>query len=829
MASPFKVFRKNQKLMLAFLGVLVMLGFVVLPAIMKTMGQQKQVRSATAATTTKYGDLDRSTISGLRWQRQTAVRFLQSLGQQLAVAERNTMPIQLVFHYMAPSGNFSATSDEALVEKWLLTKRAEELGLTVNDEAITLFLTDLSQRAVTKEQLQGILAATNISENELYSSLRDELLVMRVRRMFSQSLRGAPSPFDPTGLPTATPAQRWDYFQRLNRKVTIESLELSVSDFVDGVADPDEPTLQAFFDEHKARLPDPASPDPGFREPEKVAVDYLKAEYEPLFERAAEAVPQEEVAKYYEEHKEDYKREELPGGADDEPAPTESEADAESETSAETEEPADQEAPGDEEMSTDEEAPAEEEKSADEEAATDPETPDESEPTDEPKPDATDSGDSTSALNVASPFRLASLRQEGEAEAEASEEETAAPDDPGAEPEESPAEPQPEEPEKAAADSEASPKTDAPPAETPPAETPPAETPPTEESQEPAPPEYLPLEKVEAEIRKTLARDLVKTKIDDAFNLVQDLMRKYRNERLLHEAGEGEAPPPEPDLAEAFRLLLVDASGKGVGKVTRDFVADPEGVKLLTRSKTGLISAIEVAAKHADLGRSRVENRTVFTDYAYGENWSAFQPTQSVDSDGNRYVFWKVDDAKERTPEFDELRDHVRDEWKKIEARAKAVEQAEKLAEEAGSANQPLAKTFAGRKDTEVTESEPFSWVTYGAIPAMWAQGPPSLSEIQGVDMPGDDLMRVVFGLKEGEIGTAVNRPQTAAYVVRVTDSNPLPEVLWRMFLSEPYFGYFRVASHDLSLVEKTWIDGIKSEAGFAWDPEWERNPGLSR
>ena len=641
--------------------------------------------------------------------------------------------------------------------------------------------------------------------------------------------------------------------------------------------------------------PTRTAPEPGFREPEKVAVEYLKAEYEPLFERAVAAVPEEEVAKYYEEHKEDYKQEELPGGADEEPAPTESEADAESETSTETEAPAAQEAPADEEMPADEMPPAEEEKSADAEAAADeemsadkeapaveekeadaeaaadeemsadeaptaeeekpadPETPDESEPMDEPKPDATGSlNDSTSALNAASPFHLASLRQEGEAEA--SEEETAAPDDPAAEPEKSPAKP-----EKAATASEASPKTDAPPAETPPAETPPAETPPaetppeetppegtppeetppertppaktppTEESQEPAPPKYLPLEKVEAEIRKTLARDRVNVQIDDAFNRVQELMRKYRNERLLHDAGEGEAPPAEPDLADAFRLLLVDASGEEVGKVTRDFAADPEGVMLLTRSKTGLISAIEVAEKHPDLGPSRVENRAVFTDYAYGENWSAFQPTQSVDSDGNRYVFWKVEDAKERTPEFDELRDHVRDEWKKIDARAKAVEQAEKLAEEARGASKSLAEAFADRQDVEVTESEPFSWVTYGNIPAMWAQGPPSLSEIQGVEMPGDDLMRVVFGLKRGEIGTAVNQPQTAAYVVRVTDSNPLPDVLWRMFLSESYFGYFRVASHDLYRAEETWIDGIKSEAGFAWDPEWERQPGLMR
>lgn len=869
MASPFKVFRKHQKLMLAFLGVFVMICFVILPVYMQSMDQPRHVGSTTVATTVKYDNLNRSSISLLRWQRQTTIRFLESLARQIVLAEGSPMAIQLAFHHMAPSANVSPTSDEALVEKWLLAKHAEELGLAVNDEAVEMFIIDMSQGLVSGEQVQGLLDATGIGVNDLFSALREELLVMRVRRMFSQSLRGAPSPFSLDGLPTATPAQRWDYFQRLNRKVTIESLALSVSDFVDDVANPDESTLEAFFDEHKTRLPDPTSPDPGFRVPEKVAVEYLKAQYESLFERAVEAVPQEEVAKYYEEHKEDYKQEELPGGPDEESSP------AESQTSAETEEPANQEAPAEEEMPADEDPPADEGKSADEEAAAadeempadearsaegekpadearsaeeekptnevppaeeekpadvevpaDPETSDKSEPMGEPEPDATDPNDSTSAVSAASPFRLASLSQDGEVKA--SEEEVSDPDDPAPEPGESSAEPPPEEPQKETTASEASPKKDVPPPETPPAATPPAETP-TEESQGSAPQEYLPLEKVEAEIRRTLARDWVKTRIDDVFNRVQELMRNYRNKRLLHEAGEGEAPPAEPDLADAFRLLLLDASGEEAGKVTRDFAADPEGVKLLTRSKTELVSAIDVAEKHPDLGQSRVENRTVYTDYAYGENWQSYQPTQSVDSDGNRYVFWKVDDAKERSPEFEEVRDRVRDAWKKIAARAKAVEQAEQLAEEARSASKSLADTFADRQGFAVTESEPFSWVTYGNMPPMWAQGPPSLSEIKGVDMPGNDLMRVVFGLKQGEIGTAVNQPQTAAYVVRVTDSNPLPDVLWRMFLSENYVGYFRVASHDLYEAEEAWIDGIKSEAGFAWDPEWERQPGLTR
>ena len=81
--------------------------------------------------------------------------------------------------------------------------------------------------------------------------------------------------------------------------------------------------------------------------------------------------------------------------------------------------------------------------------------------------------------------------------------------------------------------------------------------------------------------------------------------------------------------------------------------------------------------------------------------------------------------------------------------------------------------------------------------------------------------MRDVFRLKKGEIGTAVNQPQAVAYVVQVTDSNPLPETLWQIFKNENYGTYYRASDHDQYLAEKAWLEGIKSEVDFEWEPEW--------
>ena len=101
--------------------------------------------------------------------------------------------------------------------------------------------------------------------------------------------------------------------------------------------------------------------------------------------------------------------------------------------------------------------------------------------------------------------------------------------------------------------------------------------------------------------------------------------------------------------------------------------------------------------------------------------------------------------------------------------------------------------------------------------------GPPRISEVKGVDAPGHDFMRAVFALEKGEIGTAINAPQTVAYVVQVIESNPLPESLWASFKYESYGNYYRAADHDQYSTEKAWLDAIKLEAGFEWDPEWKR------
>ncbi|MFH1920658.1 MAG: hypothetical protein ABIP48_12315 [Planctomycetota bacterium] len=814
--------------MLALLGVLVMVGFVILPAIMQGMGQQSRANPR-VVTTKNYGDLHSSNLAGLRWRRQIALRFFDALGRALVMAGANPAPVQMAVREMVPDQGVSPISDEALVETWLLARRAEELGLVVDNATISAFIRELMQDRITPDGLAAILQRADISDNELLSVLRQELLAMRLRGIFRLSVQGT------------TPAERWDYFQRLNRKVTIESLEVPVSRFLDDVDDPDEATLRDFFEEYKAEPYDPASPEPGFREPKKVAVEYLKAEYESFFQRELAAVSPEELKAYYEEHKGEYREESLPAPDGEEPAAVDSEAKAEEgesaapESSGKPEDPASQDAAPDQEMPAGEagtETPEAEPAptTPDGEAASAPEKPAEAEPentepantepadtkpAEEASPGSTGAADDTSSTAGASPFRLASFLAEDAAPEETAAEEgpSASSEEPSVElapadgaaaeptpPQESMAETMPaDEP---AEQAEAAPEEPAGEEGKPSAE--PAAATPEEGDVAAGEPKYLPLEKVEEEIRNKLARDKANEAIVKVLADLRSQLERDHEKLILFEVESKNDPGKTAPEKTDFDELAEQHDG-------------------LDHYTTELFSALD-AEQLDGIVKSSVGQQTSFIDAVF-ELLPKQRPEISQDTDGNHYLFWKVDEAEERVPELEDagVRERVVREWKKRAARILARQEAEQMAAKAREAGKPLAEALPARS-SDVVPSEPFTWLTYGAIQPWMAYAPPSVSAVEGVDTPGDDFMRAVFTLKKKEVGAAMNQPQTVAYVVRLTDSNPLDKVLWTEFTAPgSYYSYFRAAWHDQSSAEKAWLDGIKKEVGFAWDPAWQR------
>src|SRR5690606_7635911 len=141
--------------------------------------------------------------------------------------------------------------------------KAREMGLVVSDRAINDFLKQVTAESLGNQDILRVIASLQtggrVSVARVYDAIRTEMLASKYSQMFFQSLRDVP------------PAQRFEYYARLNQHATAEVLPLAVADFIGQVPDPTDDELKKFYEQHKNSYPDPNSPEPGFKQPKRAA------------------------------------------------------------------------------------------------------------------------------------------------------------------------------------------------------------------------------------------------------------------------------------------------------------------------------------------------------------------------------------------------------------------------------------------------------------------------------------------------------------------------------------------------------------------------------
>jgi hypothetical protein len=542
--------------------------------------------------------------------------------------------------------------------------------------------------------------------------------------------------------------------------------------------------LRAFFEKHKERLPDPNSPEPGFREPHRIDVEYFKANYETFVDLAS--VSDQAIRDYYEANKEQLYKDMLP--------------EAPPSAAPKTETPK-VEAPKAEPGKTS--GPAKETPKA--------------EPPKSEAPKGTGTAPSPSkgtSVPGRSPFRLVAEQKTVAPQPPAKAQESAPKSDqPAAKSEPTGAKASPAAPKTAPASAAAEAKAEAPAKA---GKGPDVGLPITLKTvSQPGlpgmaggatPVKYKPLADVKEEIRKALARQQAQKTVQDVLRRVQDKLAQYETQWTLYDTLDPEkkaatTPPPRPNFV-------------ALAKENR-----------LTAAQTGLLSSLQMAG--TDLGRSRAEGGASFVDVAYEKNVPFFLPGTSQDNEGNSYLYWKLADSPERVPEYDDpgVRQQVLDAWKLIQARDLATKEAEQLAAEARNAKKPLAVIVAGRKDLQVLSPAPFTWLTFGNVPVWFRMRPPQYSEVTGIPNAGSDVMRAVFNLKPGEIGVATDHPKATLYVIRLVEYTPSDPVLWDLFVADDYRGYAMAARYDQATANRLWREGLKTDAGL----HWQREPARAR
>jgi hypothetical protein len=129
-----------------------------------------------------------------------------------------------------------------------------------------------------------------------------------------------------------------------------------------------------------------------------------------------------------------------------------------------------------------------------------------------------------------------------------------------------------------------------------------------------------------------------------------------------------------------------------------------------------------------------------------------------------------------------------------------------------------LKEAFAGQPDMPVVVPGAFSWMTFGNVPLGTAPEGARISEVAGVEYAGNDFMRTVFRLSPDQIGASLNGPKTVAYVIRLINLTPSPEVLQKEFEIDDFSKYAPVAMADQREIVRAWLEEIKTSAGLKWE-----------
>ncbi|HEX4132946.1 MAG TPA: hypothetical protein VHZ24_23135 [Pirellulales bacterium] len=771
MASTFHVFRKNQRLLMAVFGVLLMIAFTLssVPAFLADRASPQNPLIAT----TRFGNIHAYDVAEMLEQRNIVKQFLfqimiqarmldwiDNMQRQFGQDLQKLLSPQTLQGIQARLGNdlqfelsqtIGPSTERSVVETRLQAQLGEREGVVISDDAITEYIRLQSGDRVSGEQMKAAMAQLptrsrqRVSKARLYEALRTELAAAKYRQFFLLGMQ-------------MTPAERWEYYARLKRRASAEIVPLAASEMLSQVKEPSERELVAFFDEHKQEEAVPGSPKPGFKVPHKAAFEYLRADYEKFYDEAV--ISDKELEEEYEKHKDEkYRYSSLASEPEtdeetkpEEPATKDEKPAAGDKNQAETKqsEPAGKEKPSDEPSSKKEP----EKQSNDTSSDSDNDEFVDRDPAKDDQPPATQDAAATEPVKKEEPAKT-------------------------------------DEPPKK---SEPTPTHAGPPSDMPFSYQPPGEQSPTADKQaldlkapENAPttpaapkistapmlldrfalpqeitggksPTHAPLWQVRERIRKELAGARAVAKIDAVLQKLQTEMRQYTRRRA--DAEFRSEPLPSPlDLA-----TLAKEGGPGI-----------------TNGSMKLTSAYELG-QDPGLGETTVGGDSI-TDFAYG-GLKLYTSVQAQDSAGDRYLFWKTDDVPAHVPELAEVRGDVDRAWKMIQARELVRGKADELAAKARAAAKPLKETL-GSQGYTVTETEPFSWLLTSSAGDFNASPTSQIGEVQGVVDPGPDFMRAVFSLGVGDVGVAMNNPETVAYIVRLTSLEPAESVLRDTFFAD--------------------------------------------
>ncbi|GIW81582.1 MAG: hypothetical protein KatS3mg105_3389 [Gemmatales bacterium] len=157
---------------------------------------------------------------------------------------------------------------------WL--RQADDLGIEISAENLTDLVILETQQLLNRKQLAeeaGKFIRGNISEKALTDAVRKEFRV----RLAKMTLLGFDAvPRSDVG-PNVTPYELWKFYkkQRTENKVAVLPIAVDQKDFLAKVESPNEEELRKLYDQYKDVVFSEDSPTPGFKQTERVKVEWV--------------------------------------------------------------------------------------------------------------------------------------------------------------------------------------------------------------------------------------------------------------------------------------------------------------------------------------------------------------------------------------------------------------------------------------------------------------------------------------------------------------------------------------------------------------------------
>jgi len=839
MKSPFALFRKHQKVLMAVMTGLAMISFVVMDSVrMDTRGisipillgvagmglfgyfgwrRQETLTYGAVGTAlgiiigvfimfnlssgpkppveTQLGNISHDELRELMDRRRIANNFIR-LAYEKVDPPRADNPFMAQFWEQQVSqrmfGFFGRDREDVaddVILGFLLDKEADDLGIVVSDSTVSDYINRMTNGKLTPSAFNATLKVLNVKESQVFNAIRGELRAKLAMELLV-----------PHANPT--PEQYWADYRKLSLTETLDVAGVPVADFLAQAPEPTKEQVNEYFmtwKEVPAQYPGAA----GLRQPRRVRAEYLQADFAEVEKEAmARPITDAEVKKYYEDHREEFRTRPASGSTGPIPSiiPPESPlAPSTTPKSGSTGPEFGDQLQG---LGLDLSQPQKSTPPADSKSAPGKTAPPAKTPA--PKNDAGKSGTSldrptrpiaTSSALDAEMLALADTSgdtarllayQAGDAAHKAT-------------PSSVPAKPAAS---KTAPAKPAAPKTaPAISVEEPP---PPALPQPSAKSAKSAgksgapEPEFRPLDaSLEREIRDSIlharTREAMKAKIQMAYAFMSRI-----REQLI--PAELDAPPKmsSEQRKQALTKYAADNHLKYVLTPPMSYEEFHDAAETYP---------IAQAAEPVDDPFQQRRPIEVLQQLFSSPVDQLFQPFQAEDNEGHRYAYWKEDDIADHVPNLDDpgVREQAIRGWK-IEkyAQGKAKERADELADLARKSKQPMREALAGQTVTKkekgpavlVVSTPSFSWISVqtAAPQGLQQDSRPRLSEIPGVKDVDDGFMRVVFDeMHKGDVKVVPNRGQMILYVVRVDNRHPSNEAelegFRARFMKENFFG----------------------------------------